>query len=312
MQMLKSSDLKVIETEMFNKARDIDVAIYNVLFNPDMPKMYLAVALSGYQNKDGGFAHALEIDNYNKDSSVYQTYEALRIVYECGFDSISDDPTLDGIMKKTFNYLYNRCSDWNPLVKSNDEAVCASWFKYTEDNIKRFGDAPTPAIVAYTLYLAGIKSPYYKMAMKKCEILLDNFFKKEDFNMDEYISYKELYNVLLKKELFKDLLDKYKDKLMSIGKKLVEKNPNNFSNPNANLPLMIFDDYIGEEEFDDLINQNLDFIITSRAHHGLWEGGCKWMNEYPEAASAEIKWMGPVTIRNLIWLKKFNRIEDII
>lgn len=310
MNLLKSSELKDIENGMFNKARDIDVAIYNVLFNPDMPKMYLAIALSGYQNKDGGFGHALEIDNYNKDSSVYQTYEALRIVYECNFECMTDDEVLEGVMKKTFNYLYNRCSDWNPLVKSNDEAVCASWFKYTDENIKRFGDAPTPAILAYTLYLSGIKSPYYKMAFKRVEGVVDNFFKKESFNIDEYISYKELYNVLLKRDLFKEKLSLFKDKLFNVGKSLVEKDPNNFSNPNANLPLIIFDEYTSDSEIDSLINQNLDYIVASRASHGLWDGGCKWMNEYPEAASAEIKWMGPTTIRNLLWLKKFNRIED--
>lgn len=309
MLKLKKEELKNIEFQMFNKARDIDVAIYNVLFNSDMPKMYVSMALSGYQNKDGGFGHALEIDNYNKDSSVYETYEALRIVYECGFESISEDETLEYMMKKAFNYLYNKCQNWCPLVETNNNAICASWFKYTDDNIKRFGDAPTPAIIAYTLYLLDAKSPYYKMAYKKCEGVIKNFLLKSDFNLDEYISYKELYNVLVKRGLYKEYLEEYKKVLFEVGSRLVIKDESKF-NTNGAIPLVIFDDYTNDAAIDELIDKNLDYIISNRPSHGLWEGGCDWMNEYPEAATAQIKWMGVITIRNLIYLKKFNRIED--
>ena len=70
MAIFKKSELEIIEKEMYNKARDIDVAIYNALFS-NMPLMFVSTALSGYQNKDGGFAHALEIDNYNKEYKEY-------------------------------------------------------------------------------------------------------------------------------------------------------------------------------------------------------------------------------------------------
>ena len=59
-----------------------------------------------------------------------------------------------------------------------------------------------------------------------------------------------------------------------------------------------------------LIDKNLDYIINNRPSHGLWEANFDWKNDYPEASTAQIKWMGPITIRNLLWLKKFNRIEE--
>ncbi len=297
-----------IQMQMYNKARDIDVALFNVLNDNNFPKSFLATALSGYQNSDGGFAHALEVDNYNKDSNLVECQEAMRIA-SMVFDNISDDELLNKSFKKLFNYLYNRLDKWDALIPSNNDAICASWYKYTDVNIKRFGDAPTPAILGYTLMLLKEDNVYFKKAYAKAKGVIDKFLLKTSFNVEEIKSYKVLYEGLLKNNLFSDKLDSIKDKLYSVAYELMEKDKTNFSGV-VLLPLDIFERYTGNSVYDKLIDDNLDYLITSIKPHGLWEAPFDWSNEIAEGATAGIKWIGVISCINFYNLKKFGRIED--
>jgi hypothetical protein len=308
MLMLSKNDFKTVQMQMYNKARDIDVALFNVLFDNKFPKAFLANAITGFQNKDGGFAHALEPDNYNKDSNLINCVEAMRIA-SMAFDTIEDDNVLNDSFKKLFNYLYNRLDKWEALVESNNFAICASWYKYNDINLGRFGDAPTPSIIGYTLLLTNNKSVYFKKANEKAKTLIDKFLNKESFIAEEIKSYTILYRGILKHNLYADKLEAYKDKLYRVAYQMVEKNKDNYSKPGL-LPLDVFFEYTGDKKYDDLIDQNLDYIITSIKPHGLWEAPFDWSSEIAEGATAQIKWIGVISVINSYYLKKFNRIED--
>ena len=86
LSILTNNDFSNIERQMFNKARDVDVAVFNAITS-ELDKEFVLDSLMMYQNTDGGFGGGLFIDNYNPASSIYVTYEALRILYICGFDS---------------------------------------------------------------------------------------------------------------------------------------------------------------------------------------------------------------------------------
>lgn len=308
MLKLSKNDFKTIQTQMYNKARDIDVALFNVMFDDKFPKSFLANALTGFQNRDGGFAHALEVDNYNKDSSTIQCVEALRIA-SMAFDSIEDDEILSASFKKLFNYLYNRLDKWEAVIESNNYAICASWYKYTDVNKERFGEAPTPSILGYTLMLSRENSVYYKKALEKSKKVVDNFLLKTSFTVEEIKSYKVLVAALVKKNLFASKLDEIKNKFYSVGYEMVEKNKDNFQNP-CLLPLDVFFEYTGDSKYDSLIDLNLDYLITSIKPHGLWEAQYDWSQEIAEGATAQIKWIGVISCININYLKKFGRIED--
>ncbi len=308
MLKLSKEAIKTIEFQMFNRARDIDVALFNTLFS-DMTRDFVSTALSGFQNRDGGFGHALEIDNYNKDSSTYQVYEALRIVVQAGFKNIKEDKTLEDVLKKAFNYLYNKLDNWCPLIESNNYAVCASWFKYNDINIKAFGDAPTPAILGYTLFLTDETNPYYKKAYKKALDLIQVFLSKDELTREEFISYKAFIECLNEKNIFPLELESLNKKLYDFACKMVERDKSKFDTY-CNLPLEMFSSYTNDDEINKLIDEHLDYIIESVAPHGLWEPNFYWDNDQAEASTAQIKWMGVIAIRNLLWLRKFNRIEE--
>ncbi len=90
---------------------------------------------------------------------------------------------------------------------------------------------------------------------------------------------------------------------------LMEKDKTNFSGV-VLLPLDIFERYTGNSVYDKLIDDNLDYLITSIKPHGLWEAPFDWSNEIAEGATAGIKWIGVISCINFYNLKKFGRIED--
>ncbi len=309
MLKLSKNAYSTMINQMYNKARDIDVALFNVINDNNFPKSFLATALTGFQNSDGGFAHALEVDNYNKDSNLVECLEAMRIS-SMVFNNICDDELLNKSFKKLFNYLYNRLDKWDALIPSNNDAICASWYKYNDVNIKRFGDAPTPAILGYTLMLTSPENVYFKKAYAKARDVVNKFLLKTSFTVEEIKSYKVLYEGLYKNNLFPEKIENIKDKLYSTAYEMMEKDKDKFSNV-VLLPLDIFERYTNNLVYDKLIDDNLDYLITSIKPHGLWEAPFDWSNEIAEGATAQIKWIGVVSCINFYNLKKFSRIEEL-
>ena len=133
MKLLTRSMQRDISKQMYNKARDIDVAVYNGLVEP-LDKEFLLDCLFLYINRDGGFGNGLEIDNYNPNSSVYQTYEALRLLNMVNIDSNCKNELLAEIMQKVGNYLFNRCKIvngmWNPVEKTNNDFAHSEEYTY--------------------------------------------------------------------------------------------------------------------------------------------------------------------------------------
>lgn len=307
MLKLTKEQQQIIEKQMFNKARDIDVAVYNCMVRNDFPKMLFSTALSGYQNKDGGFGHALEIDNYNKDSNAPQALEAFRLSDLVGFKKMEDDEILEGCFKKLFNYLYNRCEKWEGVIPSNNNAICASWYKYTDVNIKRFGYAPKPAIVGYTLKFTKENNPYYKKALVMAKEVINKFLEMKEFTNEEILSFKKFIELISKEGLFSDKQEMLYSHLYECANKMIERA--DFSKV-CIMPLDIYDKYTEDAEINKLIDKNLDFLITSIKPHGLWDAPFDWSGEIGEGSTAQIKWIGAISCKYLDYLRKFNRIEE--
>ena len=79
MKYITKEEMKNYETYLYKRGRDIEIAKYNYFFL-DEERIDVAMALSIYQNRDGGFGHGLEPDSLNPYSSPLQTSEGLRIL----------------------------------------------------------------------------------------------------------------------------------------------------------------------------------------------------------------------------------------
>lgn len=291
------------------KSRDIDICMFSAL-DGSLPKEMLLDALMLYVNSDGGFGHGLYIDNYNVNSSVYQVYEAFRLLDMLDFDSKCDSELYDMIINKACNYLYNRVPPikgvWNPNTKTNNDYAHSKEFEYCEENKKLFGLHPSAAILGYTLLFVKPTKAYYKKALKELDTVLKEFYSKDEFTKYELISFNSLLNSLRKTNLLLEDQKKIEDKLTEYVKKVIS---SDFDNKDANRPLEVAL-YLNDSAFDELKNQELDHLLDTIASHGMWDYKGSWgYDKYAEEDSAKLKWIGCGTVNNYFLLKKYGRLE---
>lgn len=301
MKILTNSDLLSIERQVYNRARDIDVSIFNALMYEEANDFVLD-CLTLYVNKDGGFGNALEIDNYNTNSSVYQTYEALRIMDECGFDSNSDNPMLEEIVNRIGNYLFNRNNLvnglWNPNVKTNDNFAHNLKYSYSEE----YDVHPTAAILGYLLNLVKPSKVYYKKSLNALNELFKIIETKSEFSYEELISFNSLLGSLKKANIL------FEEQKM-LESKLLKEAEKKFEYSDYKVYLMASNCSLNDKLYTRL-QVELDEIIESRAPHGLWEHKGDWgTNKYAEYDSAMLKWIGCESVNNIAVLLKHGRIE---
>lgn len=305
MLKLTKEDMLDIERVMYNKARDIDVSIYNAIID-DECKDFVLDSLMLYMTKDGGIGNALEIDNYNPNSSVYQTYEALRILSALDFNEDNDSELYSLLLNKIGNYLFNRCpiedGFWNPLTPTNDNFAHSEKYNYTANPFPTWRVHPTAAILGFILELMPENKAYYKKALKQIGYVFAKLDDDKKWNEYEFISYSSLLKSLKKTKIFEEESKRIEERLLAEAK-------DHLDEPDFNFPLYLMDievDNILEEK----INQYLDNLINSRASYGLWEHRGSWLsNRYPEADSAMLKWIGADGAWNIYLLNKYGRIE---
>ena len=303
MKLLSKDMQDTIAKQMSLKARDIDVCLYNILDN-SLPKEFILDCLSFYQNKDGGFGNALYIDNYNPNSSVYQVYEAFRLLDICEFDSNSKEELYDIIINKAGNYLYNRNTlinnKWNLNTESNNNYAHSELFEYNDKNFNLFGLHPSMAIVGYSLKFFKETKAYYKKAYNLAIKLIDEYLNKNEVSKYDLISVDSFINSAKHLGLFKDELKKVEDKLKKDVIKLIDENKID--------PLDII--YLDYDKLNTIRDKALDDLIDDIKDFGLWDYKKSWGNmKYAEEDSAMIKWIGANSANNYYILKHFERIE---
>lgn len=310
MKLLSKSAQADIARQMTYKSRDIDMCLMNAL-DGTMPKDFLLDCLMLYQTKDGGFAGGLHIDNYNTNTSVYQIYEAFRLMSLLEFDSSCDNELYTDIVNKACNYLYNRAeikdNKWNANTKTNNDFAHAQIFTYSEENTALLGYHPTAALIGYTLLYCKPTKAYYKKALKMVDILLKDFDAKEELNRYELISFGSFLDSIKKLGLFTECYEKIEKKLIANAEKLIS---DDVTDPEAVKATEVAL-YINSKIIDEKRQKELDYMIDNIAPHGLWNHDKKWgYDKYAEEDSAMIKWVGAESVNNYYLLKKYGRIEE--
>lgn len=303
MKLLTKDKQIDLANQLSLKSRDIDVVLFNIL-DESLPKEFMLDSLMLYQNKDGGFGNALYIDNYNPNTSVYQIYEAFRLLDITGFDKNSFEELYIDIINKAGNYLYNRCelkdNIWNPNIKSTIDYPHNIIFEDNDINLKMFGLHPTFSLVGYTLKFFNDKKAYYKKALKMADKLIDIYLAKEDVTKYDLISVDSFINSVKSLELLKDKLDNLRNKLIKDTLKLIDLD--------LIKPLEII--YIKDNKLDSLREKELDNLIDDIKDFGMWDYKASWgNNKYPEEDSANLKWIGSVSANNYYLLKYYERLE---
>ena len=306
MKLLTKEMQDVIARQIYNKARDIDVALYNGLTEEEY-KEYILDCLFLYVNQDGGFGNGLEIDNYNPNSSVYQTYEAFRLMAMAGIDSTCENPLLAEICQKAGNYLFNRCKIingmWNPVEKTNNDFAHSMEYHYTDNALDTWKFHPTAAILGYILQFVAPNKVYYKKAMKQIGYVFDYYKNLDVASNYDLISLNALVGSLKKMNLYKEEVAMLETKLISL---VTDKVNNGEDFDIAEVLTSVVVPSTLEEALDKCLDAKIDAIKS----HGLWEYTKDWgTDKYAEYDSAKIKWVGAVSVNQYFLLKHYNRLE---
>lgn len=142
---MASEKLRNIRKHLLRTARPLDAARWQYHFEGGSAADVLKM-LYVYQNRDGGFGHALEADNRNPHSTPIATWAAIQILRELDFPAEAD-----GMIERIVNYLGEtgdyRDDKWRATVPENDAHPHAPWWGYAEDD--GFGYNPTAALIGF-------------------------------------------------------------------------------------------------------------------------------------------------------------------
>lgn len=300
MNYLDKNEIETIDSLMYNKALDVDVALYNYEFD-NSTTYYVLTSLYLYKNEDGGFGHSLSLDNLNPNSLVYETYEMFRILKFCNIIDGNQDEMCQDIVFPALNYLW-KSDKFSSKDKANDTYACALRFKGEADNNLMLG------IIGYTLLLAPKGTKYYRKALELANKNIDYILNIKDYDYFILDQYKIFLIACLMKQEFNDKFDLLETNFNKLLKQFLETSD---LDKDYFEVLSLLEDFDLSNKETKILNDCLDILLDKRQAHGMWAMPHSWGNEdkYPEAMSSDLKWFGRATRLAIHYLNKFNRIK---
>jgi len=187
--MSKEEIMEKAKKFVYRNARPLELAKWKYHFERGSAEDVLNI-LSMYQNHDGGFAYALEPDNWNPHSTPIATWAATRVLWEIGYTDTSH-PIVQGIL----NYLESGkdFSDgkWFNTVASNNDFPHAVWWS-CENSIGLPDDNPTVSLAGFALKFADKNSSLYQKAEKIAAEAVGRFMKNPTGEMHTVRCFMEL------------------------------------------------------------------------------------------------------------------------
>lgn len=304
---------------ILDKGRPLEGEILKKYFYNDENKKVLN-ELENFLNNDGGFGNGLEGDFRLPLSSPMATTVAFQHLINCENEEKAMEIIKSGI-KYFENTFDSKRNGWLVVPKEVNDYPHAPWWHYIPKKdmtiIDRNWGNPSAEIIAY-LYR-------YKNFVQKIDVdkllnyAIAYFNSKEKFEAEnEIYCYIRLYNLLSD-----NLAKKIENKLILGVKQVLCYKKEEWDNY-VPTPL----DFIESPNayrFDisnGLIEENLNFLIEKLESHGKIEPAWNWhnlksiidpdwnWNTYDsEWKKAKTEWTGVLTLKALVSLDKFNRIE---
>jgi len=164
---------------VYRNARPLDLARFQFHFEGGSREAVLT-ALAAYQNEDGGFGHALELDNWNPNSTPIAAWVAGETLHEIGFDDASH-PIVQGILRYLGSGQDFDGRLWATCPNSNADYPHAPWWNPPKRN--RASDPsynPTAALAGFMLRFAARDSEVYALGARIAKEAVNWFMGAED------------------------------------------------------------------------------------------------------------------------------------
>jgi hypothetical protein len=294
---------------IYRKARPLDFTRWQYHFENGSKEAVLNT-LSYYQNEDGGFGHALEPDAWNPNSSPIQTWFATEILREINFTDNSH-PIISGILNylgsgKDFNGHY-----WFNIVESNDNYPHAPW--WDTECIGEHDDCnPTACLAGFIIKHADKDSKLYSLGCRLANEAVSTYINQGFLdNMSIVECYIRLMQYVEEAGIT-DIFDvnALKTKLIKQVEHIIAKNTAEWETHYLCKPSRFIDSkesifYINNKEIADY---ECKFIFNTQWDDGSWNITWKWTAYLEEWPIAENWWKSYEIIKNLLYLRGFNKI----
>lgn len=303
-----------IRNWIYRNARHIELTLWRYYFEEGSKESVLK-ALSEYQNEDGGFAHAIEADNWNPKSTPFETYEAISILRGIDYKD-AQHPLMQGIIRYLESGDGSDESMWFFTVPSNDDYPHAPWWTYNEEENKTQSIGLTLGLSTFILENVSKTSTLYKRADAAVDSILRMLDGEKDFGEMGATCFCWLLEYLKdpKNQRTEDV-NRYEDKIIKLINKRIERDldqwiyyrprPSEF----IKRPDSIF--YPGNEE---IVQKELEYLVNTRPEGNVWGLTWAWFDNYEkypkEYAISENWWKASKAIEKMRFLKAFHWIEE--
>lgn len=299
---------ETIKRWMYRNARPLDIARWKYHFE-NGNKEDVLMALSAYQNPDGGFANALEADSWNPNSSPIQTWCATEILYELEITD-KDNEIVKGIL--SYLGIKNDFQDgyWLAEIPTNDDYPHAQWWTYGGNVIADWGYNPTICLAGFVLYFADKQSKLYQLAKEIAKRAFKAFLQCERLeDMHELLCFIKCYEYCEKAGI-SNVFD-YTNIRQCLKKKVkssIEMNKENWKNSYMYRPsqFMITPDSIFYIDNKEISHYEVNFLMETMNSNSTWDITWSW-KDYPEQwAISKNWWKANQVIINMRYLKSFE------
>jgi len=295
---------------VYRHARPLELARWQYHFENGSAEAVLS-ALAAYQNPDGGFGHALELDFWNPDSTPIAVWAATEILLEIGHTDAAH-PIVQGILR----YLdsgadYNAEKEqWMGSVPSNNAHPHAVWWAFPE-NGDVFDWNPTAALAGFILRFADPASVLYEKAVCIARRAVDYLAGRVPFGeMHVTGCFIRLYEYAVAAGA--DCIDT--GRLRCLLAEQVRANicpdPSKWFSCYEPKP----SDFIRDRQSpflagnDALVRRECELIRETQDADGGWPVTWKWWTDYPEYTVSALWWRVSFCIANLRYLREFDGI----
>jgi hypothetical protein len=309
-EMVMSSLLRLSRTDyrkavrfIQEKARGIDQALFEYFFMQGPPSRVWE-ELERYQNRDGGFGHAIEPDFRLEPSSPMAT--TIGFQYLIAVNTPMDHP----MVQKGIRYLldtYDEASGrWQAIPESVNRVPHAPWWHYDEEQKRTsveeaWGNPFAEIVGCFHRYPRLVPSDFLDFLTQRCMDYLD----QTKLTMHECLCY-----VRLAEHAPEPTRDRIIEVVRSQLNELVDIRPESWDQYGMQ-PLTLIETPQSPffKELAEDVDLNLDYLIEKQSDDGSWAPNWQWGQYHEDWKVAEEEWKGFLTVRNLMKLKAFGRID---
>jgi hypothetical protein len=307
--MLSKEQYELTRKWMYRNARPIDLARWNYHFEGGS-KAAVLEALGVYQNEDWGFAHALEADSWNPNSSPIQTWTATEILREI---DVTDrgNRIIQGILKFLDSGTEFDGHVWYNTILSNNDYPHAPWW-HTESISSCHGNYnPTACLAGFALTYSDKDSNLYATSVRIVKEAIDAYTSEEgvaDMHTTHcYIRLMEYIETSGTTKIFdfSKLIDKLKEQV----KKSITQNIDEWESGYISKPSQFMDNNRSRFYTDNQIiaEYECEHIMKTRLDDGTWNIPWSWSLNPEEWAISKNWWKGNVAILNMLYLRGMDK-----